>query len=127
MLHRAVHDSQVASPLPWDLPTTERSQYMNTPAFRPDDSPWKGSYVAALFQDDTTKIPALIARAESQITERARMLYEAPVDNAPELRALNNALRMLQVLKTCVKRATSEEITPTIVESHVPQAGHLSA
>jgi len=74
---------------------------MNAPVFRTDDAPWRGSYIAALFQDDTTKVPALIARAESQITERARMLYEAPVDNASELRALNNALRMLQVLKSC--------------------------
>jgi GDP-D-mannose dehydratase len=100
---------------------------MNAPVFRADDAPWKGSYVAALFQDDTTKVPALIARAESQITERARMLYEAPVDNASELRALNNALRMLQVLKTCVKRARSEKIVPTMVESHVSQAARLPA
>jgi GDP-D-mannose dehydratase len=100
---------------------------MNAPVFRPDDAPWKGSYIAALFQDDTTKVPALIARAESQITERARMLYEEPVDNASELRALHNALHMLQVLKTCVKRATSEKVMPTMVESHVSQLAHFSA
>jgi GDP-D-mannose dehydratase len=100
---------------------------MNSPIFRSDDAPWKGSYIAALFQDDTTKVPALIARAESQITERARMLYEAPIDNASELRALNNALRMLQVLKTCVKRATSEKIIPVRIESDSPQIARLSA
>jgi hypothetical protein len=100
---------------------------MNTPIFRSDDAPWKASYIAALFQDDTTKVPALIARAESQITERARMLYEAPIDNASELRALNNALRMLQVLKTCVKRATSEKIIPVRVESASTQMARLSA
>lgn len=100
---------------------------MNTPIFRADDAPWKGSYIAALFQDDTTKVPALIARAESQITERARMLYEAPVDNACELRALNNALRMLEVLKTCVKRATSEKSMAVRVESDSPQLARLSA
>lgn len=100
---------------------------MNTPVFRADDAPWKGSYIAALFQDDTAKVPALIARAESQITERARMLYEAPVDNALELRALNNALRMLQVLKTCVKRSASQEIVPVRVESDSPQMARLSA
>ena len=98
---------------------------MNTPAFRRDDAPWKGSYIAALFQDDTTKVPAIIARAESQITERARTLYETPVDNAPELRALNNALRMLQVLKTCVTRA--EKIVPVLIESDSPQVARLSA
>ena len=100
---------------------------MNTPVFRPDDAPWKGSYIAALFQDDSSKVPALIARAESQITERARMLYEAPIDNASELRALNNALRMLQVLKTCVKRATSEKIVLAMVESDLAQGARLSA
>jgi len=100
---------------------------MSAPVFRVEDVPWKGSYIAALFQDDTTKVPALIARAESQITERARMLYEAPVDNASELRALNNALRMLQVLKSCVKRATSEGIFPARIESDSPQIAHLSA
>jgi GDP-D-mannose dehydratase len=100
---------------------------MNAPVFRTEDAPWKGSYIAALFQDDTTKVPALIARAESQITERARMLYEAPVDNATELRALNNALRMLQVLKTCVKRATPERIAPAPLGSDPIQTAHLSA
>jgi len=100
---------------------------MNAPKFRADDAPWKGSYIAALFQDDTTKVPALIARAESQITERARMLYEAPVDSASELRALNNALRMLQVLKGCVKRATSETIVSARIESDSRQVAPLSA
>ena len=100
---------------------------MNAPLFRPDDAPWKGSYIAALFQDDTTKVPALIARAESEITERARMLYEAPVDNASELRALNNALRILEVLKSCVKRTTSERIVPARVEPASAQIAHLSA
>jgi len=100
---------------------------MNAPLFRPDDAPWKGSYIAALFQDDTTKVPALIARAQSEITERARMLYEAPVDNASELRALNNALRILEVLKSCVKRTTSERIVQARVEPGSTQIAHLSA
>jgi GDP-D-mannose dehydratase len=88
---------------------------MNPPVFRSQDAVWKGSYIAALFQDDTTKVPALIARAESEITERARKLYESPVDNAPELRALNNALHMLQILKSCVKVATPDRIAPAKV------------
>ena len=75
------------------------------PATKPDESAWKGCYTAALFQDDATKVPALIARAESEIVARARALFEAPVDNAPEIRALDNALHMLQVLKSCVKAA----------------------
>jgi hypothetical protein len=90
---------------------------MNAPVFRTEQMPWKGSYIAALFQDDPVKIPALIARAESEITERARALYETPVDNAPELRALNNALRMLQVLKTCVMKTGVDKKSPRIVSS----------
>ena len=92
---------------------------MNAPVFRTEQMPWKGSYIAALFQDDPTKIPVLIARAESEITERARSLYEDPVDNAPELRALNNALRMLQVLKSCVKKAALDK-KPASPESIIP-------
>jgi hypothetical protein len=69
------------------------------------DPSWKSSYTAALFQDDKTKIPTLIARAESEIVARARALFEAPGENAPEMRALNNALQMLQVLKNCIKPA----------------------
>ena len=119
--------AQSGKPSPWGLPSTEWSQCMNAPLFRPDDAPWKGSYIAALFQDDTTKVPALIARAQSEITERARMLYEAPVDNASELRALNNALRILEVLKSCVKRTTSERIVQARVEPGSTQIAHLSA
>jgi len=63
------------------------------------DSSWKGCYIAAIFQDDTTKLPGLVAHAESEIVARARSLFEAPGDHAGELRALHNALRMLQVLK----------------------------
>ncbi|MGB9488823.1 MAG: hypothetical protein WCA92_00030 [Terriglobales bacterium] len=69
---------------------------------------WKGCYTAALFQDDAAKIPTLVARAESEIVARARTLFESPIDNGPEIRALDNALRMLQVLKSCIRGKTSE-------------------
>jgi len=73
------------------------------PAPRSSDAAWRDCYTAALFQDDITKVPALIARAESEIVARTRLLFEAPGDNAHEMRALDNALRMLQMLKSCVK------------------------
>lgn len=76
-----------------------------TPSSNAGSSSWKSSYTAALFQDDKTKIPTLIARAESEIVARARTLFEAAGDNAPEMRALNNALQMLRVLKTCISAA----------------------
>ncbi len=69
---------------------------------RSSDTAWRDCYTAALFQDDITKVPALIARAESEIVARKRLLFEAPGDNAHEMRALHNALRMLQMLKSCV-------------------------
>lgn len=47
--------------------------------------------------------PALIARAESEILGRARLLWQSSGDAAIEMLALNNALRMLQVLKICHK------------------------
>lgn len=72
---------------------------------------WKQSYTAALFQDDAAKVPTFIARAESEIVARARTLFESPVDNGPEIRALDNALRMLQILKSCV-RSRQGQIQP---------------
>jgi hypothetical protein len=72
-------------------------------ASRSSNAAWRDCYTAALFQDDITKVPALITRAESEIVARARLLFEAPGDNAREMRALDNALRMLQTLKSCVK------------------------
>jgi hypothetical protein len=71
-----------------------------------EDSVWKGFYTAALFEDDSEKIPGLIARAESEIGERARKLFGAPGDNVGEMRALDNAIHMLQMLKSCVKNTT---------------------
>ena len=73
------------------------------PASSAPESEWRSCYTAALFQDDAAKIPALIAHAESEIVARARMLFESSEDNAHEMRALDNALRMLQILKSCVK------------------------
>jgi hypothetical protein len=67
-----------------------------------DNAVWKNHYTAALFQDDATKVPTLIAKAEAEIVTRARMLFGAPHENAREMRALDSALRMLQVLKKCV-------------------------
>ncbi len=70
---------------------------------------WKGCYTAALFQDDAAKLPMLIARAESEIVARARTLFESPVDNGSEIRALDNALRMLRILKNCVRPKDGED------------------
>jgi hypothetical protein len=74
-------------------------------------STWKECYSAALFQDDATQLPSMIARAESEIVKRARLLSEASGDNANELRTLNYSLRMLQMLKRCALTNTSPHST----------------
>lgn len=72
------------------------------PVLNADTSAWRRYYTDALFQEDATKLPLLIARAEFEIVTRARLLFETPADNAGELRALDNALHMLNVLKLCL-------------------------
>jgi len=89
-----------------------------------DISSWRNCYTAALFQDDATMLPTLIARAESEIVARARSLFEARADNAPELRALNNALHMLGVLKRCIG---SQKQTPASAELQPSQLPVLAS
>jgi hypothetical protein len=103
------------------------SESIMIPFSNTSDPSWKSSYSAALFQDDKTKIPTLIARAESEIVARARALFEAPGENAPEMRALNNALQMLQVLKNCIKPTErvpgSSSIPPGVLDHSQSSAG----
>lgn len=73
-----------------------------------DSVAWKGLYTAALFEEDKNKLPALIAHAEGEIVKRARLLFSAPGDNVGEMRALDNALGMLQTLRSCYKVASLE-------------------
>jgi len=104
------HHMKALSPI-WFVQAGESTltETIMMPTARSSDSAWKDCYTAALFQDDAKKIPALIGRAESEIVARARSLFEAPGDNAREMRALHNALRMLQVLKSCVKVTTTTD------------------
>jgi hypothetical protein len=95
-----------------------------TPVFNTDVPSWRNCYTAAVFQDDTTKLPLLIARAESEIVARARLLFEAPGENTQEVRSLHNALHMLQVLKLCIKSPEprpvpqeSQSVQPSLVRS----------
>jgi hypothetical protein len=63
---------------------------------------WRDCYMAALFEQDKTRVPALIAHAESEIVCRARSLFGSK-ETSGEIKALDNALHMLQVLKSCLK------------------------
>jgi hypothetical protein len=64
---------------------------------------WKDHYAAALFENDRSKIPDLIACAEREIITRSRALFGEAEGDAREVRTLNNALRMLQVLRSSLK------------------------
>ena len=75
------------------------------------DQDWKTLYAAALFEEDRAKIPALVAQAESEIVQRTRMLFYDSAHNQGEMRALTNALNMLQLLKNCLKIAPAERVS----------------
>jgi hypothetical protein len=64
---------------------------------------WRTLYTAALFENDRSKVPALISEAEAEIVKRAHMLFGAPGDNFDESEALDDALYMLHALKNCLK------------------------
>lgn len=61
---------------------------------------WKEVYKAALFEDDSTKIPQRIAEAENALAARATELYGASDDQIREQQAMENARYFLRVLGT---------------------------
>jgi hypothetical protein len=85
-----------------------------------DHYAWRSSYTAALFEDDATKVAALIALAESQIIARARMLFDPQGENGREMSELDNALHMLHILKSCVKVGRPLEKAPEVHTSQSP-------
>jgi len=68
---------------------------------------WRELYLAALFEDDQTRISARIAEAEVEMVTRARTLFNAPGDNSDEWDALDDALYMLRALKNCLRSETT--------------------
>jgi hypothetical protein len=61
---------------------------------------WKEVYKAALFEDDSTKIPQRIADAENALAARATELFGASDDQIREQQAMENARYFLRVLGT---------------------------
>jgi hypothetical protein len=59
---------------------------------------WKEVYKAALFEDDSSKIPQRIADAERALAARALELYGASDDQVREQQAMENARYFLRVL-----------------------------
>jgi len=61
---------------------------------------WKRLYTEALFEIDSSKLPARIAQAEAALVLRARELFHASGDNIEEEQALDDAMYALQALRS---------------------------
>jgi hypothetical protein len=85
---------------------------MKTTSHPPDPRPWRHLYTAALFELDSTKLPARIAEAEAALIVRARELFHAPGDNIEEEEALDDAMYALRALRS------SYQCPRPTVESH---------
>jgi hypothetical protein len=77
---------------------------------------WKDLYIAALFENDKSKLPRRIAEAQKAIgLERKMLLASAPSVRqlAQERQVLDNALFSLQALASCMAIPTgSVSINP---------------
>jgi hypothetical protein len=63
---------------------------------------WKDLYAAALFEDDRMKAAALVTEAESAMIMRAKALFTSSGNDRKEVVELDQSLRMLRLLKTCL-------------------------
>jgi hypothetical protein len=69
---------------------------------------WRGSYGAALFETDTSKIPSRIEEARKALVSRSRELFETSPNYDGETEAIENALYALQALENCLKSNTKD-------------------
>jgi hypothetical protein len=74
---------------------------------------WKEVYKAALFEDDTGKIPQRIADAERALAARALELCGAEGDQDHEQQAMENAKYFLLVLGNTLGNAGREHVSQT--------------
>jgi hypothetical protein len=74
---------------------------------------WKEVYMAALFEDDSAKIPQRIAEAERALAARALELFGADDNQFPEQRAMENAKYFLRILgsTTGMSRPSADLLT----------------
>jgi hypothetical protein len=74
---------------------------------------WKEVYMAALFEDDNTKIPQRIAEAEKALATRARELFGADDSQYPEQQAIENAKYFLRILGSTagISRPSADVLT----------------
>ena len=72
-----------------------------------DARSWKDLYQAALCESDLNKLPERIADAETALVMRARNLFYTSVDKFEEEECLDDALCILQALRSSLKRRPS--------------------
>jgi hypothetical protein len=63
---------------------------------------WRNLYASALFEDDKSKVAARVAEAELAMLTRAKALVSSSDPNRKEAIELDQSLRMLRLLKTCL-------------------------
>jgi len=63
---------------------------------------WRQLYAAALFEDDRSKTTVRIAQAEAAMVSRAKVLTHTSNSDRRESVELDQSLRMLGLLKTCI-------------------------
>ena len=68
---------------------------------------WRNLYKAALFEDDSAKIPQRITEAETALAARALELFGGEENQIREQQALENATYFLQLLRKIEVRASA--------------------
>jgi hypothetical protein len=73
----------------------------------PSSADWKEFYKAAIFEDDSAKIPQRIAEAERALAARAAEPFGEAEHQLRERQAMENAMYFLQLLRKIEARPSS--------------------
>jgi hypothetical protein len=65
----------------------------------PSSGDWKEFYKAAIFEDDSAKIPQRIAEAERALAARAAEPFSVAENQVRERQAMENAMYFLRLLR----------------------------
>lgn len=68
---------------------------------------WKRLYLAALFENNKSRLPLKIAEAQNAALRRRSELLSQPDSDTLERQALDTALFSLQALKSCLVTASA--------------------
>jgi len=74
---------------------------------------WKDLYQAAIFEEDSSKVPHRIVEAESALAARALELSGADGDLAHEQKAMENARYFLRVLGSTAGMVNTSQRPPS--------------